>query len=79
MPDTAFVLTLASDPLPGIIAAVTTAVADLGGNITETHQHWDRPTDRFFLRVAFLGPDGADRAGGRAGARPRRREASAST
>jgi formyltetrahydrofolate deformylase len=57
MPDTAFVLTLASAPLPGIIAAVTTALADLGGNITETHQHWDRPTDRFFLRFAFLGPD----------------------
>jgi formyltetrahydrofolate deformylase len=57
MPDTAFVLTLSSAPLPGIIAAVTTVVADLGGNITETHQHWDRPTDRFFLRVAFLGPD----------------------
>ena len=58
MSDTAFVLTLTSDPLPGIIAAVTTAVADLGGNITETHQHWDRPTDRFFLRVAFVGPEG---------------------
>ena len=57
MPDTALVLTLSSAPLPGIIAAVTTAIADLGGNITETHQHWDRPTDRFFLRVAFLGPD----------------------
>ena len=57
MSETSFVLTLASDPLPGIIAAVTTALADLGGNITETHQHWDRPTNRFFLRVAFLGPD----------------------
>jgi formyltetrahydrofolate deformylase len=58
MPDTAFVLTTTSDPLPGIIAAVATAIADLGGNITETHQHWDRPTNRFFLRVAFLGPEG---------------------
>jgi len=57
MSETAFILTLASDPLPGIIAAVTTAIADLGGNITETHQHWDRPTNRFFLRIAFLGPD----------------------
>jgi formyltetrahydrofolate deformylase len=56
-PKTAFILTLASDPLPGIIAAVSTAVAELGGNITETHQHWDQPTDRFFLRVAFIGPD----------------------
>jgi formyltetrahydrofolate deformylase len=58
MSETTFILTLTSAPLPGIIAAVSTAIADLGGNITETHQHWDRPTDRFFLRVAFLGPDG---------------------
>jgi formyltetrahydrofolate deformylase len=58
MPETAFILTLTSDPLPGIIAAVSTAVAGLGGNIAETHQHWDRPTNRFFLRVAFLGPEG---------------------
>jgi formyltetrahydrofolate deformylase len=57
MSDTAFVLTLASEPLPGIIAAVTTAIGGLDGNITETHQHWDRPTNRFFLRVAFLGSD----------------------
>ncbi len=51
------IVTLVCDSRPGIIAAVTTAIADLGGNITETHQHWDRPTDRFFLRVAFLGPE----------------------
>ena len=57
MPDTAFVLTLASEPLPGIIAAVTAALGGLDGNITEIHQHWDRPTNRFFLRVAFLGSD----------------------
>jgi formyltetrahydrofolate deformylase len=58
MSETSFILTLTSDPLPGIIAAVSTAIAELGGNITETHQHWDRPTDRFFLRMAFLGPEG---------------------
>jgi formyltetrahydrofolate deformylase len=57
MSETAFVLTLASEPLPGIIAAVTTALGGLDGNITETHQHWDRPTNRFFLRVAFVGSD----------------------
>ena len=34
MPDTAFILTMTSAPLPGIIAAVATAVADLGGNIS---------------------------------------------
>lgn len=58
MSETSFILTLTSDPLPGIIASVATAIADLGGNITETHQHWDRPTNRFFLRVAFVGPEG---------------------
>jgi len=58
MSETSFILTLTSEPLPGIISAVSSGVADLGGNITETHQHWDRPTNRFFLRVAFVGPDG---------------------
>lgn len=58
MPETSFILTLTSEPLPGIIAAVSTAVADLGGNITETNQHWDRPANSFFLRVAFVGPEG---------------------
>ena len=58
MSETSFILTLTSDPLPGIIAAVSTAIADLGGNITETNQHWDRPANRFFLRVAFVGPEG---------------------
>ena len=57
MPETAFILTLTSDPRPGIIAGVATAIAGLGGNIAETNQHWDRAADRFFLRVAFLGPD----------------------
>lgn len=57
MAESSFVLTLTSEPLPGIIAAVSTAVADLGGNIAETNQHWDRPANRFFLRLAFVGPD----------------------
>ena len=61
MSETSFILTLTSDPLPGIIAAVSTAVAELGGNITEANQHWDRPADRFFLRVAFVGPEGSGR------------------
>ena len=60
MSETSFILTLASDPRPGIIAAVATIVADMGGNISETHQHWDRPSNRFFLRIAFLGPEGLD-------------------
>ena len=58
VPDSSFVLTLTSAPLPGIIAAVSAAIARLDGNIVETHQHWDRGTDSFFLRVAFVGPAG---------------------
>jgi formyltetrahydrofolate deformylase len=62
VPDSSFALTLASAPLPGIIAAVSSVIAELGGNITETHQHWDRSTNRFFLRIAFVGPDGLTKA-----------------
>ncbi len=58
MTETSFIVTLTSAPLPGIIAGVSTAIADLGCNIAETNQHWDRPADRFFLRIAFLGPEG---------------------
>jgi len=39
MSETSFILTQTSKPLAGIIAAVSSAVADLGGNITETNQH----------------------------------------
>ena len=56
MSDTSLILTLSCDARPGIIAAVTGTIADLGGNITESAQYWDRTTDRFFLRIAFLGP-----------------------
>jgi formyltetrahydrofolate deformylase len=58
MSENSFILTLTSAPLPGIVAAVSTGIADLGGNIAEAHQHWDRPTGRVFLRVAFHGPEG---------------------
>ena len=56
MSDTSLILTLSCDARPGIIAAVTGTIADLGGNITESAQYWDRTTDRFFLRIAFIGP-----------------------
>lgn len=56
MSDTSLILTLSCDARPGIIAAVTGTIAELGGNITESAQYWDRTTDRFFLRIAFIGP-----------------------
>ncbi len=58
MSETTLVVTIACAARPGIIAAVTATIAELGGNIAETAQHWDRTTDRFFLRIAFLAPAG---------------------
>ena len=58
MPEHRHVLTLSCEARPGIVAAVTTEVAGQGGNLVETAQFWDRQSDRFFLRIAFLTPDG---------------------
>lgn len=52
------VLTLFCADRPGIVAAVTAALAALGGNIAESAQFWDRETGRFFMRIAFTAPDG---------------------
>ncbi|HRO11637.1 MAG TPA: formyltetrahydrofolate deformylase [Amaricoccus sp.] len=62
MPEHTLILTLSCDGVPGIIAAVTGEIAALGGNIAETAQFWDRGNNRFFLRVAFLAPEGLDPA-----------------
>ncbi|MEY8827510.1 formyltetrahydrofolate deformylase [Sedimentitalea sp. XS_ASV28] len=45
---------------PGIVAAVTTALAECGGNLVESAQFLDESTDRFFLRIGFLASQGAD-------------------
>ncbi|WP_297973336.1 formyltetrahydrofolate deformylase [uncultured Amaricoccus sp.] len=60
MPEHTLILTLSCDGVPGIIAAVTGEIAALGGNIAETAQFWDRGNNRFFLRVAFLAPEGLE-------------------
>jgi formyltetrahydrofolate deformylase len=52
----AHILTLSCDDRPGIVAAVTAKLADLGANIAESSQFWDRQTNRFFMRIAFTGP-----------------------
>jgi formyltetrahydrofolate deformylase len=52
----AHVITLSCDDRPGIVASVTTELARLGANITESSQFWDRQTNRFFMRIAFAGP-----------------------
>jgi formyltetrahydrofolate deformylase len=52
-----FILTLACADRPGIVARVTASIAALGGNISESAQYWDRPCDRFFMRIAFSTPE----------------------
>ncbi|AUH35432.1 formyltetrahydrofolate deformylase [Paracoccus tegillarcae] len=48
---------------PGIVAAITAALADCGANLVESNQFWDEGCGRFFLRVSFLAPVAADIAG----------------
>ncbi|WP_370878590.1 formyltetrahydrofolate deformylase [Pararhizobium capsulatum] len=55
---TAFVLTLSCDDGPGIVAAVTTELAAMGGNIGESAQYRDVASNRFFMRIAFSAPGG---------------------
>ena len=65
-----FVVTLTCDDKPGIVAAVTTELAAIGANIAESNQFWDRQTNRFFLRIAFMLPDGVGRDGVERALRP---------
>ena len=55
------VLTLSCDGKPGIVAAVTAELAGQGTNLVETAQFWNRQSNRFFLRIAFLTPNGFSR------------------
>ena len=61
MSENQFVVTLTCEDKPGIVAAVTTELASVGANIAESNQFWDRQTNRFFLRIAFMSPAGVDR------------------
>jgi formyltetrahydrofolate deformylase len=50
-----FILTLSCTDRPGIVAAVSTFLADRGCNIIESAQFGDVDTGRFFMRVVFEG------------------------
>ncbi|WP_343525523.1 formyltetrahydrofolate deformylase [Sphingomonas sp.] len=52
MTEKSYVIRLGCKDQPGIVAAVTTALAGLGANILESNQFWDRQADHFFLRIA---------------------------
>lgn len=47
------ILTLSCRDGPGIVAAVSGFLADLGCNILDSAQYGDGQTDRFFMRVQF--------------------------
>jgi formyltetrahydrofolate deformylase len=55
MSSRSFVLTLACPDRPGIVAAVSTFLADNGQNILDAQQYSDPETALFFMRVVFDG------------------------
>tara|TARA_R100001126_G_scaffold98210_1_gene72256 strand:+ start:181 stop:1038 length:858 start_codon:yes stop_codon:yes gene_type:complete len=59
--DTSYILRVACDDQPGIVATVTSALATRGANIAESNQFWDRHTNKFFLRVAIITPADIDK------------------
>ncbi|WP_116115004.1 formyltetrahydrofolate deformylase [Austwickia chelonae] len=50
---TAYILTFSCENHPGIVAAVTTTLTQLGCDITDGQQFDDRRTGRFFARMTF--------------------------
>lgn len=48
-----YFLTLTCPNRPGIVAAVSTYIFELGGNIEEAQQFDDKASKRFFMRVSF--------------------------
>ncbi len=48
-----YILTLICPNRPGIVAAVSTHLFEVGCNILEAHQYDDTETGRFFMRVVF--------------------------
>jgi formyltetrahydrofolate deformylase len=59
--DTSYILRIACDDQPGIVATVTSALATRGANIVESNQFWDRHTNKFFLRIAIRTPADIDK------------------
>ena len=51
-----YYLTLTCPNKPGIVAAVSTYIFELGGDIEEAQQYDDKASKRFFMRVSFSCP-----------------------
>ena len=62
MSATASILTLSCPDRPGIVARVSTFLFERGCNILDAQQYDDQETGRFFMRVVFDAPEGADLA-----------------
>ena len=54
------ILTLSCPDGPGLVAAVARLIADNGGNIIDSEQFGDEASQRFFMRVVFSLPAGAE-------------------
>ena len=67
---TSFVLTVQCPTRRGIVAAISTWLAESGCNITDAAQFDDQLTGRFFTRITFVAETGADLASLRAGFAP---------
>jgi formyltetrahydrofolate deformylase len=63
MSENKFILKLTCLDQPGIVAAITTALAARGANILESNQFCDRPTNQLFWRIAFAVPASTTRDG----------------
>jgi len=61
MTETKFILKLSCLDQPGIVAALTTALASRGANILESNQFCDRQTNQLFIRIAFAVPETTSR------------------
>ena len=57
MPDHQYVLTLSCPDRPGIVAVVSTFLANSGQNILDAQQFDDVETKKFFMRVVFTAAD----------------------
>lgn len=57
MTDTAFVLTLKCTDRPGIVSVVSTAIFNLGGNITDSAQYAHEASESFTLRMEVDVPE----------------------